>query len=77
MLIGLPSTGLHTNGYSLARRIIFDQGGHAVAPIRCPGRGANFGEALLAVHSSYRPQLEALFERGLVRCRWRTSPAEA
>lgn len=64
-LIGLPSTGLHTNGYSLARRIVFDRCGHTVADPLPGGEGDTFGEALLAVHRSYKRELETLFERGL------------
>ncbi len=65
-LVGLPSSGLHTNGYSLARRILFDQSGHSVNDPLPEGGGANIGEALLAVHRSYRRQMEALFALGLV-----------
>ncbi|MCE5270373.1 phosphoribosylformylglycinamidine cyclo-ligase [bacterium] len=66
VLVGLSSNGLHTNGYSLARRIVFDLGGHAVNDPLPEGGGVNFGEALLAVHRSYKVQLEALYQRGLV-----------
>jgi phosphoribosylformylglycinamidine cyclo-ligase len=52
VLIGLPSSGLHTNGYSLARKVCFDLAGLSVGdPL--PGTGATVGEALLAVHKSY------------------------
>lgn len=57
---GLPSTGLHTNGYSLARKVVFEQAGHragdVVAPLDVP-----IGEALLAVHRSYLPHVRALW----------------
>jgi len=66
VLVGLPSNGLHTNGYSLARRIVFDQGGHAVSDPLPEGGGVNFGEALLAVHRSYKTPLETLYRHGLV-----------
>jgi phosphoribosylformylglycinamidine cyclo-ligase len=66
-LIGLPSTGLHTNGYSLARRIVFLELGLAVES-RVPELGTTVGEALLAVHRSYLAAIEPLLgEPGLVR----------
>src|SRR5215204_5465112 len=52
VLIGLPSTGLHTNGYSLARRIVFDTLGLTVDSL-LPGLGVSVAEALLATHRSY------------------------
>lgn len=52
VLIGLPSSGLHTNGYSLARKVCFELEGLQVGdPL--PGTGQTVGEALLAVHRSY------------------------
>jgi phosphoribosylformylglycinamidine cyclo-ligase len=52
VLIGLPSTGLHTNGYSLARKVCFELAGLQVGdPL--PGDGRTVGEALLAVHRNY------------------------
>ena len=52
VLIGLPSTGLHTNGYSLARKVCFDVAKLAVTD-ELPGTGRTVAEALLAVHRSY------------------------
>ncbi len=67
VLVGLPSTGLHTNGYSLARRIVFEQLGLRVDSVVPELGGVTTGEALLAVHRSYLKAMEPLLaERGLV-----------
>jgi phosphoribosylformylglycinamidine cyclo-ligase len=62
VLIGLPSSGLHTNGYSLARRIVFDEMGLGVEDA-LPGTDLTVHAALLAPHRSYldlvRPLLGA------------------
>ncbi len=50
VLIGLPSTGLHTNGFSLARAVLFPK--HTLDEI-VPGGDQTIGDALLAVHRSY------------------------
>jgi phosphoribosylformylglycinamidine cyclo-ligase len=59
LLLGLPSTGLHTNGYSLARKLIFEIAGlkpeSYVAELAC-----TVGEALLAVHRSYLAPIQEL-----------------
>lgn len=61
VLLALHSSGLHTNGYSLAQRIFFDREGLSPHdPL--PGTGTSVGEALLAVHRCYLPPL-----RGLLR----------
>jgi phosphoribosylformylglycinamidine cyclo-ligase len=56
VLIGLPSSGLHTNGYSLARKVCFE-GERLKISDELPGTGRTVAEALLAVHRSYLPQL--------------------
>jgi phosphoribosylformylglycinamidine cyclo-ligase len=52
LLLGYASTGLHTNGYTLARRIVFDRMKLNLAD-RLGDTGATVAEALLAVHRSY------------------------
>jgi phosphoribosylformylglycinamidine cyclo-ligase len=67
ILLGLPSAGLHTNGYSLARRILFDQLGLRLKD-RFPGAESKVkvGEWLLAPHVSYlAPLSPILAEPGL------------
>lgn len=57
VLIALPSTGLHTNGYSLARRVLFER--HEVDDF-IDELGARLGDALLAVHRSYLQPIKAV-----------------
>jgi phosphoribosylformylglycinamidine cyclo-ligase len=66
VLIGLPSAGLHTNGYSLARRVLFDIAGYQ--PDTFVGElGTTVGEALLAPHRSYLHIVRPLIERDTVK----------
>ncbi len=72
LVIGLPSTGLHTNGYSLARRIIGMSGDlehdreMLARPLPGASNGETLGEALLAPHRSYVREVMPLLEDGLV-----------
>ncbi|HWK10149.1 MAG TPA: phosphoribosylformylglycinamidine cyclo-ligase, partial [Vicinamibacterales bacterium] len=66
VLIGLPSSGLHTNGYSLARRIVFDELGLGVAD-HVEAIGATVGDALLAVHRSYLPVVRPLLATSAIK----------
>jgi phosphoribosylamine--glycine ligase/phosphoribosylformylglycinamidine cyclo-ligase len=62
-LVGLASSGLHTNGYSLARKVFSGMDLHEPLP---GGSGETIGEALLAVHRSYLEPLTAALDAGLV-----------
>jgi phosphoribosylformylglycinamidine cyclo-ligase len=59
---GLPSTGLHTNGYSLARKVLLETAGFAVHDTPTELGGASVGDALLAVHRSYLPQMRKVWQ---------------
>src|SRR5947208_3637420 len=65
VLIALPSSGLHTNGYSLARRIAFDVLGLNVDS-HVEALGATVGEALLCPHRSYLQAVAPLLNRGWI-----------
>ena len=62
VLIGLPSTGLHTKGYSLARKVIFETAGKKLSDL-VPGTKTTFEKALLAVHKSYLHPVVALMKK--------------
>jgi phosphoribosylformylglycinamidine cyclo-ligase len=62
VLIGLPSSGLHTNGYSLARKVVFGLAGLDVTE-PFPGLRKSVAEVLLAVHKSYLKPVKALMNR--------------
>src|SRR5712692_246014 len=66
VLLGLPSTGLHTNGYSLARALLFDVAGHAPETRLAELRGSIVDE-LLRVHRSYLGPLRAFHDAGLLK----------
>jgi len=66
LLVGLPSTGLHTNGYSLARHIIFEKLKLKVDSV-VEGLSRTIGEELLDVHRSYLKPVTALVKSGLVK----------
>lgn len=65
IVIGLPSNGLHTNGYSLARKILFETMGLKLTD-KLPGITKPIGEELLRVHRNYQPLLATLPD-GLVK----------
>ena len=56
VILGLPSNGLHTNGYSLARKILFEK--MRLKPnAKLPGLTKSIGEELLRTHKNYQPLL--------------------
>lgn len=60
IVLGFASSGLHTNGFSLARKLIFEIGGHKI-DTQIPELGETVGEALLKIHTNYtKPILEIL-----------------
>ena len=62
VLIGLPSAGLHTNGYSLARKIVKDRLKLDVND-SFPGAAGTVADVLLAEHKSYLPALRPVLDR--------------
>jgi phosphoribosylformylglycinamidine cyclo-ligase len=65
-LLALPSTGLHTNGYSMARKLLFEVAGYGPETF-LPEVGTTVADALLAVHRSYLKPIRALLKAGLLR----------
>lgn len=59
ILLGVSSSGLHTNGYSLARKALLEVKKHSLTR-HFPELGSTLGEALLRVHRSYQPVIQAL-----------------
>ncbi len=64
VLIGIPSTGLHTNGYSLARAVLLKK--HSITD-RVTELGSSLGDALLSVHRSYLTIINSLKKKFSVR----------
>ncbi|HUB68343.1 MAG TPA: phosphoribosylformylglycinamidine cyclo-ligase [Candidatus Methylacidiphilales bacterium] len=56
-IVGLPSSGLHTNGYSLAREILFNQLGCRLDASVSPNHHSSIGDELLRVHTLYLPHI--------------------
>jgi len=66
LLIGLQSSGLHTNGYSLARHIVFEQLKMNVND-QLPGTEDTIGDALLKTHRSYLNPVSKLLEKKIIK----------
>lgn len=64
VVIGLRSSGCHTNGYSLARKIFFDHAGLKVDSF-LEDLNETVGEALLTPHRNYTPQVHAVLNAGI------------
>jgi phosphoribosylformylglycinamidine cyclo-ligase len=62
VLVGLASSGLHTNGYSLARKIVFERMKLGVSD-RFPGDDATVADVLLSIHRSYLAVLRPMLEK--------------
>jgi phosphoribosylformylglycinamidine cyclo-ligase len=65
-IVGLASSGLHTNGYSLARRIVFERMGLGMDDA-FPEEDGSVADVLLRVHKSYLKALYPLVEAGRIR----------
>src|SRR6476619_4690965 len=66
VLLALPSVGLHTNGYSLARKLFFEVAGYT-PETQVSNIGMTAGEALLQPHVSYLRPLEGLLDSGVIK----------
>ena len=66
VVLGIPSKGLQTNGYSLARKLFFEVGGYTPDSY-IDELGTTVGEALLATHASFLRPLEGLLDSGVIK----------
>ncbi len=66
LLLGLPSNGLHTNGYSLARKLFFEVGGY-LPDSKLPELTGTLADELLKVHRSYLRPIQQLLKAKLLK----------
>lgn len=66
VILGLPSVGLHTNGYSLARRVLLDEAKLELEE-KIPELGCTLGEELLRVHPSYLVAVREIRKKARVK----------
>jgi phosphoribosylformylglycinamidine cyclo-ligase len=65
-VLALASNGLHTNGYSLARKLLFETANYSVSTV-APGTETTLAEILLKPHKSYLPALDNLLDTGKIK----------
>ena len=66
VVLGIPSNGLQTNGYSLARKLFFEVGGYK-PDTHLDELGETVGDALLKTHQSFLPQIGPLLDSGKIK----------
>ncbi|HEY0050543.1 MAG TPA: phosphoribosylformylglycinamidine cyclo-ligase [Pyrinomonadaceae bacterium] len=66
VVLGLPSNGLHTNGYSLARKLLLETGKYSISSV-LPEMHSTLDEVLLKPHKSYLHVLEKLLDSGKIK----------
>lgn len=66
VVLALPSNGLHTNGYSLARKLLFEVGGHQI-DTKLDGFDKTLGEILLTPHRSYLKDLDPFLDTSVIK----------
>ncbi|HEX8566487.1 MAG TPA: phosphoribosylformylglycinamidine cyclo-ligase [Pyrinomonadaceae bacterium] len=64
--LALPSSGLHTNGYSLARKLLFETGAYSISSV-LPELHSTLDDVLLEPHKSYLRALENLLNSGVIK----------
>ncbi|MGI9035125.1 MAG: phosphoribosylformylglycinamidine cyclo-ligase [Pyrinomonadaceae bacterium] len=67
VVLALPSNGLQTNGYSLARKLLFEIAGYTIDSKPAELNGETVGNALLAIHPSFLKLLDKLLDSGKIK----------